>query len=127
MDFTLICPNDGRVEMSLENISALVFSEPESVEIVFECPHCGASLRASVRVPNLLMAAMELARRAEDPDGEGTAELRRRLAEAGDSVTDSGDALKRARREREGEAYCEYFRRQLARVESLEDFLAEFE
>ena len=124
MEFTLICPNDGRVDLGIEDISAVVFKGPESVDIVFTCPQCGSQLRASLQVPNLLVAAMELARYAEEsgaevefetPDGEpddGTAELDRRI---------------RAERERAGEPYCEYFKRQLARVESVEDLLAEID
>lgn len=128
MEFTLNCPNDGRVDLGLEDISTVVFRGPESVEVVFVCPHCGSSLRAALRVPNLLVAAMELARYAEEMGEGGTHETHRR----GDAHADTDDssaaeAELRARRERDGEPYCEYFRRQLAQVECVEDLLAELE
>lgn len=123
-----MCPNDGQVELGLEDISAVVFKGSESVEVVFLCPHCGASLRAALRVPNLLVSAMELARHAEEMEQGRGQELRR--GPSGDRTDDATnrDAEElRARRERDGEPYCEYFRRQLARIECVEDLLAEME
>jgi hypothetical protein len=128
VEFTLICPNDGRIELGLEDISAVVFHGPESVEVVFVCPHCGTSLRAALRVPNLLVAAMELARYAEEMEDGGTHQIRRRsLVEQEPGESDAAESELRAGREREGEPYCEYFRRQLAHVECVEDMLAELE
>ncbi|MDO8848652.1 MAG: hypothetical protein Q7W51_09735 [Coriobacteriia bacterium] len=126
MEFTLICPNDGRVELGLEDISTVVFRGPESVEVVFVCPHCGASLRAAMQVPNLLVAAMELARYAEELDEGAVHEIRRRAHEEAEEE-DSADQQLRARRELAGEPYCEYFRRQLASIECVEDMLAELD
>jgi hypothetical protein len=122
MEFALMCPNDGRVELGLESVTAVVFHGAESVEVVFVCPHCGASLRAMLPTPNVLAAAaMEVVRQMNEVDTD----------EDGPSF-DSYDDTQRgeaARREREeaGEPYCEYFRRQLARIECVEDFLAETE
>lgn len=121
MEFTLICPNDGRLELGLEDISSVVFCGSDSVEVVFECPHCHSSLRAEVRVPNLLGAAMELARYAEAEDAGRMTALDDRV-DAMLVEREAGEA-----REREATAYCEYFRRQLAHVECVEDLLAEFE
>ncbi len=127
MEFTLICPNDGRIELGLEDISTVVFRGPESVEVVFVCPHCGSSLRAALRVPNLLVAAMELARYAEEMEDGAAHEIHRHVT--GDDSDDrtAAEAELRSRREREGEPYCEYFRRQLASIECVEDLLAELE
>ena len=128
MEFTLICPTDGRVDLGLEDISTIILRGPESVEVVFVCPQCGSSLRAALRVPNLLVAAMELARYAEDMEEGGIHEIRRRTDPRDDGDEDDAAAAElRARREREGEPYCEYFRRQLAQVECVEDLLAELE
>lgn len=128
MEFSLICPNDGRVELGLEDVSAVVFRGSESVEVVFICPQCGSKIRAELRVPNLLGAAMELAQHVEEMDEGGAAEIRRRSSVVGDSAAQrtSEDEL-RARREQAGEPYCEYFRRQLERIECVEDLLAELE
>ena len=119
MEFTLICPNDGRVELDLEDISTIIFRGPESVEVVFVCPQCGSSLRAALRVPNLLVAAMELARYAEEMEAGGTPEVHRRVSlETEEPNASSAEHEMRIRRERAGEPYCEYFRRQLASIES---------
>lgn len=118
MEFTLMCPNDGQVELGLEDISAIAFRDPESVEVIFICPKCGTSLRAELKVPNMLMAAIEIARLAEGDDiaeGEVIAEIR----------TEFGGT--RVERERVEESYCEYFRRQLAHVECVEDLLSEID
>lgn len=128
MEFTLICPNDGRIDLGLEDISAVVFRGPESVEVVFQCPQCGATLRAALHVPNLMLAAMELARYAEQLGGAPTASGHDTADQPESDRTDAErDADERLARERAGEPYCEYFRRQLSRVECVEDMLAETE
>ncbi len=128
MEFTLICPKDGRVDLGLEDISTVIFRGPESVEVVFVCPECGSSLHAALRVPNLLVAAMELARYAEEMEQSGTHEIHHGDAPHDDArVITAADAELRARREQEGEPYCEYFRRQLQHIECVEDLLAEME
>lgn len=127
MEFTLICPTDGRVELGLEHISTVIFRGPESVEVVFVCPHCGASLRAALQVPNLLVAAMELARYAEELDVGAVREIEPGTEPAGGPGVERAEQELRTRREREGEPYCEYFRRQLAHVECVEDLLAELD
>ena len=118
MEFTLMCPNDGQVELGLEDISAIAFRGPESVEVIFVCPQCGTSLRAELKVPNMLMAAIEIARLAEGDDiadGDVIAEIRTEFGET------------RVERDRVEESYCEYFRRQLAHVECVEDLLSEID
>jgi hypothetical protein len=129
MELTLICPNDGRVELGLEDISTVIFRGPESVEVVFVCPQCGSSLHAALRVPNLLVAAMELARYAEEMDDHAAHEFHRRTDLGGvpSEAPSAAEAELRARRERDGEPYCEYFRRQLSHVECVEDLLSELD
>jgi hypothetical protein len=124
VEFALNCPNDGRVDLGIEDISAVVFRDPESVEVVFTCPQCGTSLRASLRVPNMLAAAVELARYAEELDSDNEPARLTITTHDGEAeaVEDAG-----AERERAGEPYCEYFRRQLARVECVEDLLTEID
>ncbi|PKQ37134.1 MAG: hypothetical protein CVT59_09460 [Actinobacteria bacterium HGW-Actinobacteria-1] len=121
MEFSLICPNDGQVDLSLEDITAVAFRDPETVEVSFLCPQCGQILRASLRVPNMLMAAMELAHFAENDEYESQ--------ELVDSQwgLDPRAGEERVERERVEESYCEYFRRQLSHVECVEDLLAEID
>ncbi|TDB38878.1 MAG: hypothetical protein D9V44_04165 [Actinobacteria bacterium] len=121
MEFSLICPNDGQVDLSLEDITTVAFRDPETVEVSFQCPQCGQTLRAALRVPNMLMAAMELAHLAENDEYEPQ--------ESREPVwgVDPRAGEKRAERERVEESYCEYFRRQLSHVECVEDLLAEID
>ncbi len=125
MEFTLICPTDGRVELGLEDIAAVVFLGSDSVEVRFLCPQCGSPLRASLHVPDLLGAAIEAAHQLQQ-------------VPAGDDLLAEGGAVARGPRPPAGppkdpaesarrDAYCEYFRRQLDGVECVEDLLAELD
>ena len=126
MVFTLICPNDGRIDLGLENISAVVFRGEESVEVVFECPRCGTSIRAGLHVPNRMVVAMDLARYMEElGDGDPGPDAADDDIEGPTDDAERRENERRRERERTGEPYCEYFRRQLARVECVEDLLAE--
>lgn len=133
MEFSLICPQDGRVELSLEDIYSVVLRDPESCDIFFSCPKCGDTLKASVKVPNMLMAALELARFAENDEGDDREDDGYPMPDVQFEIVDSDDPGieespgERIERERVEESYCEYFRRQLSRVESVEDLLAETE
>ena len=138
MEFALICPNDGRIELGLEDVSSVMIRDNESIEVAFTCPRCGTSLRATMRVPEVLAAAMELERFVDDYfSDKGAAGLasatsgteRDSHASAADRESEHqpSEADVRAARERAGEAYCEYFRRQLSRVESVEDMLQEID
>lgn len=120
MEFSLICPNDGRVELSLEDISAVAFRDPESVDVMFTCPQCGHALQVSIHVPNMLMAVLEIARAVEAGEDPET--------EAAQAVAAPAESIHaRIARERLQESYCEYFRRQLSQVRCVEDLLAEID
>ena len=124
-----MCPNDGEVAVGFEDVVAVTSVSSEKVEVVFACPACGVPLHAALSMPNLLFAAMELARHAMDAERTfpSAASVMRApvVADAPKSPTLDPDAEERLERERQGAPYCEYFRRQLARVEDVEDFLAE--
>jgi hypothetical protein len=121
MEFTLECPTDGMVELGLEDISTVILRSPEAVDVVFACPYCGTSLRASLQVPNLLVAAMELSRYVEGIEVDAA-------AMAGVELTPI-DAPGTLEYERDvvADHYCEYFRRLLDDVECVEDLLAEID
>lgn len=124
MEFSLICPRDGRVVLGLEDISAVVFHDMSSCDIVFICPHCGSALRIAVQVPHLLRVALELAHMRE-AGAVGEAALRSEteaVAADDDGALDEPGGRELAQTI---DAYCEYFRRQLARVTCVEDFLQE--
>jgi len=129
VEFTLLCPNDGEIDVGFEDVVAVTFVSSEKVEVVFACPSCGVPLHATLTMPNLLFAAMELARHAMDAEhtlpSEASVMRAPAVTGAQESPTLDPDAEERLERERRGAPYCEYFRRQLARVEDVEDFLSE--
>lgn len=119
MEFTITCPIDGPIEVSLEDIETVVVREAERADITFVCPHCGTQITVTAVVPAFLMAAIEaLADESElvDTDEyfvETDAPRLGRLTEFdGDPRVD---------------AYCEYFRRQLSHVDCVEDAIAEID
>ena len=121
MEFTITCPIDGPVTVSLEDIDTVVLREAERADITFVCPHCGTEISVSAVVPSFLMAAIEAL--AEDGDATGSAfagmfESAKQSVEPCSMVV-SDDPV--------AEAYCEFFRRQLAHIECAEDMLAEID
>ena len=122
MEFEIICPVDGSVTVSLEDIETVVIRETERADITFVCPHCGTEITVAAMVPSFLLSAIEAL--AEDTDGltgplasmlhieSSTPMPESPIVVTDDAVTD---------------AYCEYFRRQLTGVESVEDALAEID
>lgn len=128
MELVLTCPNDGDVEVTIEDVSSVVLHGPEVVEVVFECPVCGEPLGVRASVPSLLAAAIE-ALQTDD-------ELDRRLAgffvvagepTAVEVVGTAGRPVVEAGTERRIEAYCEYFRRELETISCVEDAISEID
>ena len=121
MELMITCPVDGPVEVTLEDIDTVVLREPEQAEIIFACPKCGTEVSMTVRVPSFLMAAIEAM--AEDGGGR-TAPLASMMAfaveveipEDVESVEDDEDFT---------DSYCEYFRRQLSDIETVDDIMHE--
>jgi hypothetical protein len=122
MEFTITCPIDGPITVSLEDIDTVVLREPERADITFVCPECGTEITVSAVVPSFLMAAIEAL--AEDGDTTGgpfagmfsTAD---EPAEAFVVVPADADPVT--------EAYCEYFRRQLSHIDCVDDVLSEID
>jgi hypothetical protein len=121
MEFTITCPIDGPVTVSLEDIDTVVLREPERADITFVCPHCGTEITVSAVVPSFLMAAIE----ALSEEGDTTGGPFAGMFQVGDddvrpyTVTAADDPV--------AEAYCEYFRRQLSHVDCVDDVLAEID
>jgi len=118
MDFTVTCPVDGPVEVSLEDVDTVVLREPEQAEIIFNCPQCGTEISVTVRIPSFLMAAIEAM--AEDGGGH-IAPLASMMAMAVEIEDPEAEEADQDRLE----SYCEYFRRQLSDVETVDDMLRE--
>ena len=122
MEFSLICPNDGTIDVGLEDISSIVFNGFESVEAVFVCPVCGTEIRISAKMPNLLITTLDLTDVLERSMGVAT-EFTFGTDEDDDLVVGVPDAVEVD--EERIERYCEYFKRQLTRVDTVDAFLAE--
>lgn len=121
MDFQVICPNDGPVEVGLESISTIILRGFESVIIIFVCPRCGSEINVALQLPDLFVAAVEL-----DADGPMAFD---------DDLFDYTPLTRRTERieppspgeQRRIERYCEYFRRQLASADDVDAALAEID
>lgn len=120
MEFSVNCPIDGVVEVSLEDIDTVVLRESDKADITFVCPHCGTQIRVTAIVPAFLLAAIEAL--AEDVDGPSPDHIIVVNAVGRDSEPVSHEID-----DPRADAYCEYFRRQLERVESVDDALDEID
>lgn len=121
MEFEITCPVDGMIQVTLEDIDTVVIREAERADITFVCPECGIEITVTAVVPSFLLAAIEAL--AEEQDGvaqyQGMAVVPRADAIGLPHAWDADDMVV--------DAYCEYFRRQLAHVGCVDDALAEMD
>jgi hypothetical protein len=122
MEFTITCPNDGPVEVSIEDVDTVVLQEPERAEIVFTCPRCGEPITVQIVIPSFLMAAIE----AMAEDGEGRQPIAGLVALVSNDTILVGEGG-RAEDDPLIEAYCEYFHRQLDRVDCVDEAIREMD
>lgn len=124
MEFTITCPIDGSVDVSLEDIDTVVLREPERADITFVCPHCGTDITVSAVVPSFLLAAIEAL--ADEPDAVPSSGMVVLSSDMGhDVAVPGGETLELE--DPLADAYCEYFRRQLDHIECVEDALEEID
>ena len=123
MEFTITCPIDGPIAVSLEDIDTVVLREAERADITFVCPHCGTEITVAAVVPSFLMAAIE----ALAEEGDSARGFSGLGSDSSTSRTSSVDAFVDAGQEALAESYCEYFRRQLSHVDCVDDVLAEID
>ncbi|MDH4139298.1 MAG: hypothetical protein OEV43_01880 [Coriobacteriia bacterium] len=119
MQFMITCPVDGPIEVTIEDVDTVVLREPEQAEVIFACPECGSEVSVMVRIPSFLMAAIEAM--AEEGGSQivpiaGIVALAREADLVLETDEEDADRV---------EAYCEYFRRQLADVSDVDDILRE--
>ena len=120
VEFSVICPNDGTVEVGLADVTAVVVKGREDVDVVFGCPRCGKQVTVSVRMPRVLLAAIEA----------DQAELVRWIGAAEGAETDRAPASappSSAKETTRIERYCEYFRRQLADAPDVDAMLEQMD
>ena len=131
MEFSIVCPNDGTVEVSLEDVSSIVFHGFESVDVVFACPRCGTEVGMSAKIPNMLITTLDLSEMLERSlEGDETvAEIVEIVAQEEAADAEYAAVFRAAPlsedEEERIERYCEYFRRQLAGCDTVERFLSE--
>jgi hypothetical protein len=129
VEFTMMCPHDGPVDVGLEDVASVVVRGEDSLDVVFACPRCGADLRVLAQVPRMLMVMLEDAVVVDEETGERVVSVEG-LAARGLLPPDMVAAHTQPRRrsdETSIERYCEYFRRQLASVDSVDAMLAEID
>ena len=122
MEFTITCPIDGPITVSLEDIDTVILRESEHADITFVCPHCGTEITMSAAVPSFLLAAIEaLAEEGDSGSGpfSGVVEVVVGDSNAATEAVPVDDPV--------ADAYCEYFRRQLEHIDSVEDVLSEID
>ncbi len=119
MEFTITCPIDGPIEVSLEDIETVVVREAERADITFVCPHCGTQITVTAVVPAFLMAAIEAL--ADESELVDTSDYLVETDAPGLGRLTEFDGDPRV------DAYCEYFRRQLSHVDCVEDAIAEID
>jgi hypothetical protein len=128
MEFTIVCPIDGAVEVGLEDIDTVVLRDTDRADITFVCPHCGTEVTVTAIVPTFLLAAIEaLADESDSTSASGMVVISSELTLDGVSEGIEVTGLDIESDDPRLEAYCEYFRRQLSAVGCVEDALDEID
>jgi hypothetical protein len=124
MEFNVTCPVDGLIRVDLEDIDTVMLRDSERADITFVCPQCGTEITVTAVVPSFLLAAIE----ALAEEGDATGGPFAGVLEVASPDSSSTSARSSSSDDTEvTEAYCEYFRRQLAHVECVEDALHEID
>jgi RNA polymerase subunit RPABC4/transcription elongation factor Spt4 len=123
MEFEIICPVDGTVTVSLEDIDTVVIRDVERADITFVCPECGTDITVTAVVPSFLLAAIEALAENGDDNGGPFAGMFDAARASDDNALPADWGLD----DPVADAYCEYFRRQLSHVDCVDDMLAEID
>lgn len=123
MEFTIACPVDGPITVALEDIDTVVLRDSDRADITFVCPECGTEITVTAVVPSFLLAAIEALADEGDANGGAFSGIIETSPDADAAETTYASDMDAA----VAESYCEYFRRQLAHVECVEDVLHEID
>lgn len=117
MRFTVWCAVDGAVEVSIDDITTVIVRSGSDVEVAFTCPVCGAPIAVRAEVPPGLAGLL----------GDAWGDLQSGHAEAWSAPwerePDEGEASDDSREAKRIDAYVEYFRRELAAVDTVESMV----
>lgn len=133
MEFEIGCPIDGSVQVGLEDIDNVVLKEHSRADITFICPHCGSEISVTAVVPQFLLSAIEALSSSQEPNvwsGVFVMSAAETDDDSGASAT-LGEPVAAATisgvQESTLDAYCEYFRRQLAEVSTADDIIEQID
>jgi len=121
MEFSIWCPVDGTVEVGLDDIDSIVVRSGTDVEVTFVCPICGDLIALAAQVPHALLATLDDAWVRIDEGEPRLVTLRRNPGVPVRELASSFSGDDRV------ESYCEYFRRELATVVTVDEMLAEID
>ena len=121
MEFSIWCPVDGQIDVGVEDIDTVFVRGGSDVEVVFACPVCGRKISLAAQVPHALMASLDDGWVRVGGD-DRVISLRRAGASPGEPAASEDSAP-----DDRIESYCEYFRRELAGAETVDDVLSEID
>jgi hypothetical protein len=129
MTFSVPCPNDGAVDVGLEDIESIVVRDEDNVEVLFTCPQCGGRISVSAQVPHVLLAALEeVWTGTEEDEMERAVRFTAVISEVVEEPVHVIEVPEVSEDDAERiERYCEYFRRQLQHAPSVDAMLAEID
>jgi len=117
MRFTVWCAVDGAVEVSIDDITTVIVRSGSDVEVAFTCPACGAPIAVRAEVPPGLAGLL----------GDAWGDMQSGHAEAwavlGEHGPDEGEPAHDPDESKRIDAYVEYFRRELAAVDTVESMV----
>lgn len=127
MHFAIECPNDGGVDVTIEDVESVQMRGSDVIEVVFECPLCGAGIAVVAKVPSLLAAAMEALDADEDDEDRRLAGFLVIAQVDDEGIEFAAPTIEADAEDPRIDAYCEYFHRELSAVRFADDMLAEMD
>lgn len=117
MELRVVCPNDGRVDVPVHNLSAILVYGTDTVDLVLTCPVCGEDIHLRARIPDLIVSMMEAVEELEQCPHWDRPSPRAPLMPPAEEPWEDARTL----------GYVEYFRRQLERADTVDAMLAEID
>jgi hypothetical protein len=122
MEFSIWCPDDGTMQVGLEDIDSIVLRSKSAVEVVFTCPTCGRRITLTADVPQTMLAAFDDS--WAHAEGAGEESIKIQIVRDEDAAPEPVPSAPPEEDSRI-ESYCEFFRRELLDIETVGDILAQ--